>query len=235
METSGEKNWEEFAIMAWLLWNNRNYVRHKGSYKSGKSIAWEARKYETEVRESLPTQGNVVPTTSRTKLCVPPLPGKYKVNIDAAMFKEQGCCGVGVVIRNDKRQLMGAKSKRVEFPWGALEAEAKAAEIGVCLAWDLGLKDIEVERDSLLFAQALKGSTPPALPILKIVEGMKRYLRNFSSWTVAHTRRTNNVAAHLLAKSARNVSDCVIWVEDTPPIIETQILKDVISMDIGPN
>ena len=55
METSGEKNWEEFAIMAWLLWNNRNYVRHEGSYKSGKSIAWEARKYETEVRESLPT------------------------------------------------------------------------------------------------------------------------------------------------------------------------------------
>ncbi|KAL0016440.1 hypothetical protein SO802_003509 [Lithocarpus litseifolius] len=235
METPGEKNWEEFAIMAWLLWNNRNYVRHGGSCKSGKSIAWEASKYETEVRDSLPIQGKAAPTTSRTKHWVPPLPGKYKVNIDAAVFKEQGCCGVGVVIRNDKGQLMGAMSKRVEFPWGALEAEAKAAKMGVCLAWDLGLKDIEVEGDSLLVAQALKGSTPPALPILKIVEGVKRYLRKFSSWTVVHTRRINNVAAHLLAKSARNVSDCVIWVEDTPPFIEMQILKDVISMDIGPN
>lgn len=64
---------------------------------------------------------------------------------------------------------MGAMSKQVEFPWGALEAEAKAVEIGVGLAWDLGLKDIEVEGDSLLVAQALKGSTPPALPILKIM------------------------------------------------------------------
>ncbi|KAK9994125.1 hypothetical protein SO802_023828 [Lithocarpus litseifolius] len=235
METPGEKNWEEFAIMAWLLWNNRNCVRHGGSCKSGKSIAWEASKYEAEVRDSLPIQSKAAPTTSRTKHWIPPLPGKYKVNIDAVVFKEQGCCGVGVVIRNDKGQLMGAMSKRVEFPWGALEAEAKAAEMGVCLAWDLGLKDIEVEGDSLLVAQALKGSTPPALPILKIVEGVKWYLRKFSSWTVVHTRRINNVAAHLLANSARNVFDCVIWVEDIPPIIEMQILKDVISMDIGPN
>ena len=163
------------------------------------------------------------------------LPGKYKVNIDAVVFKEQGCCGVGVVIRNDKGQLMGAMSKRIEFPWGPLEAEAKAAEIGVGLAWDLGLKDREVEGDSLLVAQALKGSTPPALPILRIVEGVKWCLRNFSSWTIAHTRRINNVVAHLLARYAMNVFDCVIWVKDTPPIIETQILNDVISMDLGPN
>nr|POF10147.1 hypothetical protein CFP56_77128 [Quercus suber] len=94
METLGEKNWEEFAIMAWLLWNNRNYVRHGGSCKSGMSIAWEARKYETEVRDSLPIQGKATPTTSWTKSWVPPLPGKYKVNIDAAVFKDQGCCGL---------------------------------------------------------------------------------------------------------------------------------------------
>ncbi|KAL0003137.1 hypothetical protein SO802_016918 [Lithocarpus litseifolius] len=74
METPGEKNWEEFAIMAWLLWNNRNCVRHGGSCKSGKSIAWEASKYEAEVRDSLPIQGKAAPTTSRTKHWVPPLP-----------------------------------------------------------------------------------------------------------------------------------------------------------------
>lgn len=92
METLGEQNWEEFAIMAWLLWNNRNSVRHRGNGKSGKSIAWEAIKYETEVCDSLPIQGKASPTTSRKKHSVPPPPplSKYKFNIDAAVFNEHG-------------------------------------------------------------------------------------------------------------------------------------------------
>lgn len=235
METPGEKNWEEFAITTWGLWNNRNSVRHGGNYKRGKTIVWEARKYENEVRDSLPNQGSAAPPCPQRKHQIPPPLGEYKVNIDAAVFKEQSCCRIGVVIRNDKGQLMGALCKRVSYPWGALEAEAKAAEIGVCLAQVLGLKDIVVEGDSLLVIQALKGSTIPALPILKIMEGVKRCLRNFSSWMIAHTRRNNNAISHLLAKNAMNVSDCVIWVEDTPPIIESQILNDVITMDFGPN
>lgn len=110
-----------------------------------------------------------------------PTQGKYKVNIDVVVFKEHGCCGIGVVIRNDQRQLMGAMCKKVDFLLGVLEAKAKVAEAGILLAWDLGLKDIVVEGDSQLVIKPLKGSNPPTLPILKIVEGLKRCLLNFNS------------------------------------------------------
>ena len=109
-----------------------------------------------------------------------PTQGKYQVNIDV-VFKEHGCCGIGVVIRNDQRQLMGAMCKKVDFLLGVLEAKAKVAEAGILLAWDLGLKDIVVEGDSQLVIKPLKGSNPPTLPILKIVEGLKRCLLNFNS------------------------------------------------------
>ena len=95
---------------------------------------------------------------------------------------------------------MGAMCKRVDFPRGALEAEAKATEAGLLLAWDLGLKDIVMEGDSQLVIQALNDSIPPALPILKIVEGMKRLLVHFSYWKAMHTRRNANVAAHLVTR-----------------------------------
>ena len=44
------------------------------------------------------------------------------------MFRDQGKIGVGVVIRNDRGELMGAMSQKIHFPLGAIEAEAKAME-----------------------------------------------------------------------------------------------------------
>ena len=139
-----------------------------------------------------------------------------------------------MVIRNDKGQMMGALCKKVAAPWGALEAKAKATEAGILLAWDLGLKDIVMEGDSQLVICALKGFANPASIIQKVVKGPQRCLSHFKTWRVEHVKRNNDRAAHLLARNALFVDDCVIWVEDTPPIIEHQIQNDVIAMDFGP-
>ncbi|XP_050251532.1 uncharacterized protein LOC126698394 [Quercus robur] len=234
LESPGDTNCEAFAITAWGLWNNRNAVRHGEVCKRGKTIAGEAQKYELEVCSARPV--NLIGVSSAPRLkrwCLPPK-GTYKVNTDAAVFNNWGCCGFGVVIRNDKGELMGALCKKVEFPLGPIEAEAKATEASIYLAWDLGLKDIIVEGDSQQVIQALNGCITPALPILKIVEGLKLFLLRFNSWKAVHSRRTTNEEAHLLARNAMNVKDCVIWVEDTPPQIEHQILVDVSFLGVCP-
>ena len=153
--------------------------------------------------------------------------GWYKVNVDKAVVKEINSCGVGVVIRNDKGQIMGAMSKKLELPLGALEVEAKAVEEGVMLAKDLGLRHIIIEGDAQKVMSALAGHTSPPSSIQNIIAGARQWSLNFSAWKVTHVQRNCNQTAHLMARNAKLIFESVIWVEDTPPVIETQIAFDV--------
>lgn len=51
--------------------------------------------------------------------------------MDGAVFMESSCCGIGMVIRNERGQIMGALSKKVPLPLEALVVEAKATEKGL--------------------------------------------------------------------------------------------------------
>ena len=75
---------------------------------------------------------------------------------------------------------------------------------------------------SSLCKQGLMQSSVP-----KVVEGTRLGLRWFAAWEVAHTRRGCNSAAHIMARHAKFVNECDIWVEDTPPMIVDQVLRPV--------
>ena len=60
---------------------------------------------------------------------------------------------------------------------------------GIGLAWDLGLKEIEIESDSQLVVFALVNAESVPWSVSKVIEGVKLSLRCFKAWKVAHVRR----------------------------------------------
>ena len=117
-----------------------------------------------------------------------------------------------MVIRNEMGQLMGAMSKKLELPLGALEAKAKAMEEGMLLAWDLGLKEIIIECDSELVVKSLGEQSLLQNSIQKVIKGVREGLKCFKAWRMTHTRKSGNTTAHIMARNAKMLNHCNIWV-----------------------
>ena len=70
--------------------------------------------------------------------------------------------------------MVAAMSRKLEYPLGALVIEAKALEIGVIFAEEVGLRDVVFEGDSLLVFNAVHGIGEAEVSVLNIIHGVLR-------------------------------------------------------------
>nr|XP_023891465.1 uncharacterized protein LOC112003484 [Quercus suber] len=228
MDSHPNINWVLFAVTAWSLWNNRNSVIHGGQSKGKEGfIKFVAMNVEETKGENV-TQRRAHP--SSTQQWSPLKQGWYKVNTDGAIFRETGSWGIGVVVRNEKGQIMGTLCKRLGLSLGALEVGAKAMEEGFQFARDLSLAQIVIECDSQVVVSSLCNQGLVQSSVQKVIEGTRLGLCWFAAWEVANTCRGCNSTTHIMARHAKFVNECDIWVEDIPSMIVDEVQNDVSCM-----
>lgn len=88
-----------------------------------------------------------------------------------------------------------------------------------------------LEGDAQVVTNALSGKCLPPTSIQLIITGVKQWRQKVQDWKISYVRRTGNLVAHLMAWNAKFIFDCVVWVEDTPPIIQCQVHRDVILLN----
>lgn len=139
-----------------------------------------------------------------------PHEGRYKVNVDGAVFSKRKQAGVGVVIRDATGQVVAALSRKLDSPLGPLETEAKVMEVGVGFAMEVGVRDVTFEGDSQVICNAIHGLTEATPTVQNVVLGILMRAPVFRTFDFSHAKREGNTLAHILAHYAANVVDFVV-------------------------
>lgn len=137
--------------------------------------------------------------------------------------------GVGVIIRNDKGEVMGPMIAKGPAVADSLEAKALACR-RLEFAVDIGINELVIEGNCAQVISALT-SNHFSLSLLGHVNEDIQVLIAGLRWTdVRWVNRSANLVAHSLARAAKYVVDDVIWLEDTPPLALEALYHDSLSI-----
>ncbi|MBA0562263.1 hypothetical protein Golob_007322, partial [Gossypium lobatum] len=78
-------------------------------------------------------------------------------------------------------------------------AKAVACTVAIKLCLDLGLRRLEVERDSLTVIKKMKSCEDDRSEILAYIEDMKKMSRDFQVYTFMHIQKSAKGVVHQLA------------------------------------
>ena len=165
-------------------------------------------------------------STQRNFKWKPPEGAVVKANFNGAMFAESDQAGIGVVVKNNRGQVVAAIAEKIAKPESAEVLEVLAARRAVQFVLELGFAHSMFEGDAATVIKALTDgncSVPSFGHIAKDIESISGLLQTKS---FSHVRRQGNAVAHALAQRARLSFPVLIWMEDVPPDIYHFVFAD---------
>ena len=105
--------------------------------------------------------------------------------------------------------------------------EAKAVEVALQFAREVGISDFIMEGDSLIVYNVLCGHSFPPSSVETIIWGAIEFCGLFHRVEFSHISRQGNKPTHILAKHAKGIDDYVAWLEETPCFLMQALNHDV--------
>ena len=184
-------------------------------------VAEESRTSLTEYHSRLSnTKLQVEPHSHHSQTrSLPPSGNLVKINFNSAVFSKENISGIGVVVKDENWLVLGSCTKRLSQAYSAMETETMAAAIALVFASELGVRQANLEGDSMAVIKALKETEYPLSPSGLLLEDVRMFSQGFDTMLYSHTKREGNFVAHSLARHAISIIDFLVWIEDVPPHI----------------
>ena len=96
--------------------------------------------------------------------------------------------------------------------------EALACRKAIEFAMEVGFSELIIEGHNTAVIKAVAGSSGGYSLLGHVYEDIPCSLRGLHSVSISYVRRGGNKVAHILAQYARNITDELYWIEDSPPL-----------------
>lgn len=147
-----------------------------------------------------------------------PLAGfSYKVNVDVAVFADINTSGIGVVVRNERVEVMVPLATKGPLVQDNEEAEVLACRKALEFAVDAGFLYMVLKGDNLSVMRSISARIANRSRLGHIYEDIQCLATGFRSFSVNFVKRSANAIAHSIARFARNVDDELVCLKDSPP------------------
>jgi ribonuclease HI len=137
--------------------------------------------------------------------------GWVLVNWDAALQKDRGLVGLGVLLRDHTGKMIMAKSLTQKGYLCPAEVESLATVTAtqICRSW--GIDRVLFVGDAKVVVNAINNGEAKSSLQNPILQDLYTYLQEFSTWRIAYCSRVMNKPAHELVRMATEREMDEMW------------------------
>ena len=209
---------ELIVATCWAIWHERNLFIFENKKEDSQLSAAKAEAVVHSYKKIQlpPLQTSLEKKSIATSNWQSPLPGYFKVNVDASVVVEQRRVGLGAVIRDARGKVIAAAMKPSCFQQEVAYAEAEAARFGVEIAEKVGSWPLIIETDSQEVVDLVLNKKSTRTELYWVISDLQACIKRQQQISIQYTPRASNVIAHNLARLALEQSDVVLWVDNIP-------------------
>jgi len=208
------------VVLLRLIWLRRNAFVFEGEFTPPGSLVLEAQRVVREFTAALSSTDELqVAPPGQPLSWIPPPLGTIKINWAAFLNPAEKRTGIGVLIRNDKGELLAAQANFLPSLLKLNMATARGAWHAVKLESNIGASHVHLEGDNMEVLAALRKSGPCESSYGHLIEEAKIGIQRLPQVAILHACKEANVAATCLAKLASLWCLDNVWMGNFPPLI----------------
>ncbi|KAL5566793.1 hypothetical protein UlMin_029957 [Ulmus minor] len=203
-------------MYTWEIWNLRNSWTHgKEAIIKGNELRWIP-EYISSFKAYRATMHSL-PSSPQPRHWTVPLPGQFRLDVDAAFDANSKCYGLGAAIRDNTGSLIIAGVWSGQQASSVGMAELMVMKAGLQMPKDYGQSSLIVFCDAINEVAKLQWNALPANEDGIVLSDIKQLASTLNVVSFNCFPRICNGVAHCLARNALHRLNSEFWLDDFQP------------------